>query len=345
MSDSIQWLTINPVDTLFFRGAEPMIAGESHEVNTVFPPMPATIIGAIRGEIMAQQGKSPRQYMKDAEKTAEECPLFGLPDKPGFELAGPIFSVVVDNDETLLLPVPSHWFAEYDSGENSSLNIHCALPLSDEIAGFGITGSATTPLWCIKPESAQLKSLSGCWMTVNCLQQAGKQRFKVDWRINLNDLTRGQAVIIPESVLFHREFRVGIALDRNRNVKDGHLYSASHVRLHLAVAIVAGIIAEVNGELAPQGIMQLGGEQRMCSYSFREPPALSVHHDGPFVMNLSPTEAVDNDFVKPIYAAKLLRVGGWDMKRGFHKKMTTYYPSGSVFQPLTRKIPAGYIAC
>jgi CRISPR-associated protein Cmr3 len=38
-SEIRQWIEIDPLDTLFFRGSEPMVAGESHEVGSLFPPI------------------------------------------------------------------------------------------------------------------------------------------------------------------------------------------------------------------------------------------------------------------------------------------------------------------
>lgn len=87
------WLAIDPVDTLFFRGAESMEAGENHEVDTMFPPMPATITGAIRTAVLRQNGIAPADYLKNPATWQRQYPLLGIPNQPGFSLIGPLFLV------------------------------------------------------------------------------------------------------------------------------------------------------------------------------------------------------------------------------------------------------------
>ena len=64
----IDWIEIDPLDTLFFGGTESMVAGENHEADTMFPPMPATLTGAVRSAILGQKGILPAEYLDEPEK-------------------------------------------------------------------------------------------------------------------------------------------------------------------------------------------------------------------------------------------------------------------------------------
>ena len=44
----MNWYDFTPQDTLFFRGAEPAVMGESHAASMIFPPPAHTIAGAMR---------------------------------------------------------------------------------------------------------------------------------------------------------------------------------------------------------------------------------------------------------------------------------------------------------
>ena len=69
----MDWYKFNPVDTLFFRGAEPMIMGENHTVSHVFPPPAHTLSGALRTAVLIQNGISlnPMEMEKRLRKSLQ----------------------------------------------------------------------------------------------------------------------------------------------------------------------------------------------------------------------------------------------------------------------------------
>jgi CRISPR-associated protein Cmr3 len=108
-----------------------------------------------------------------------------------------------------------------------------------------------------------------------------------------------------------------------------------------------GIDAPSLADLADQEILQLGGEQRICSYRKIDEQLLPENRNGDLIMALSPMPdaALLEEFFENAWAGgKLLRAGGWDMQKNFHKDMVTYYPAGTVFQvPENVVLPSGFI--
>lgn len=325
------WLAIDPVDTLFFRGAESMEAGENHEVDTMFPPMPATITGAIRTAILRQKGIAPAEYLKNPENWQRQHPLLGTPDQPGFTLLGPLFLA----GENLLLPTPAHWFA--DLPESSKMEWGKEYPLQvaatlDENP-LGLAGSVTQPFWVRQPVGSDMKALNGWWTTLATFSALEHGHKEITFINNHSHLQSGKAAILPASSLFDREERVGIALTPQRTAKEGHLYSAVHVRLREGISLVAGINSEHPWPLDGEGILQLGGEQRVCHYHRLTELALPKKVEGKHLLALGPVElsALSPELaLAPRASGKLLRIGGWDMEKGFHKPMSAWLPAGTV---------------
>lgn len=157
------WLEIDPIDTLFFRGAEAMEAGEHHEVDTMFPPMPSTITGAIRAAILRQRGITPAAYLASPEAWQARYPLLGLPRQPGFQLIGPLF---LAGQDRLLLPVPAHWYGDLPDSEmiwNTKYQVQAASLLSDN--RLGLRGSVAAPFWLRRPRGRDMQVLAGYWAT------------------------------------------------------------------------------------------------------------------------------------------------------------------------------------
>ena len=336
MAEKITWLGLDPVDTLTFRGAESMVAGESHEVSTLFPPLPSTLIGAVRTALLRQKKIDPYDYLAEPKKYAELYPLLGIPEKPGFKLVGPVFRL----QDEVFLPAPAHWFREKNDKlkEISTVRVQAAQPLSAACHDFGLCGSVENPFWVHDPVAAALEPLHGYWVSAAGFAVAAKsaKTFNLDLLSEPEAMVAGAAAIIHCRHLYDPEARFGIALQEGtRRVKEGHLFSSQHIRLKSGVQLVVGIVAPSVDDLAAQGILQLGGEQRVCGYNKIDHLTMPENRMGNLIMTLSPVPvtALPKDFFARSWAGgKLLRVGGWDMQKGFHKDMVTCYPAGTVFQ-------------
>ncbi len=348
MPEKITWLALDPVDTLTFRGAEAMVAGESHEAISLFPPLPSTFVGAVRTALLRQKKINPHDYLADPEKYAELYPLLGVPEKPGFKLLGPIFRLQGE----VFLPAPGHWFREKNDKleEALSLRLQAAQPLSDTCRGFGLLGSVENPFWVQNPMATDLEPLHGYWVSAAgfVLAEKSSGRFSLDLLTAPETMVAGKAALIHCRNLYDSEERFGIALEKcTRRVKEGHLFASQHIRLKPGVQLLIGVVAPTANDFADQGILQLGGEQRVCGYCKVNHLTLPENKNSNLVMTLSPipvTALAEEFFERSWAGGKLLRVGGWDMQKGFHKDMVTYYPAGTVFQGSKNLVlPTGFI--
>jgi len=341
------WLAIEPVDTLFFRGADSMFAGENHEVETVFPPMPSTIVGAIRTAIMVQNDIEIATYRSNEEETAARLPMLGRIKKPGFLLFGPFFLAEATNGLMPLLPAPAHWYGAFDPKkikDEDDITVQRAAPLDLAGTKIGLCSSVSMPFWIKNPVSQDMNSLAGYWTNIKGLQQKGEQ-----FQLTYCEPQPGgifpssdYPLIVPGNTIFAREQRVGIALKEpekgkraSRTVRDGHLYSTSHIRLRDGVALLVGIESEHPFCLQKRGILQLGGEQRVCHYRVLEDFTMKIDTTGNAMMALHPVLVKEIPPEVPRCGGKILRMAGWDMAklsgRGFHKETASYFPAGTIF--------------
>ncbi len=324
------WLEIDPVDTLFFRGSESMEAGENHAVNTMFPPMPSTIIGAIRTAILKQRNISPVDYLDQPDVWLDKYPFLGKPEKPGFDIIGPI--LVVDN--ILLFPAPASWYGDFQDTplkNNTKYTIQAATPLTEP--PLGLSGSVSAPFWISNPKGCDMQPLSGMWVTGASFAAMRDGEALLNYQEKASQLSPDAPAILPSSALFGLEQRVGIALTRQRAAKEGHLYSTVHIRMQSGIKLATGITSDHKSCFDSQGILQLGGEQRICRYRTLPNLAVPQKANSRLLYAVSPLclSTMPEDLQNcPRTSNKLVRVGGWDMQKKFHKPMEAYLPTGTI---------------
>lgn len=362
-----EWLVLDPLDTLFFKGSEPMQAGENHEVRTVFPPMPSTIMGAITTAILRQRHLNPREFTRDGGPSSEisqNYPLLGSPGKPGFAILGPLFRLT-NSAGTMdwLLPAPAHWYSELPDSKQEQMqeiSLKRADLLSDAAVSLGVCGSVATPVWLRQPAPQGLESLAGCWLNPAALQAMREDQDKVFFFPHLDrpwdeplrkKIQPHKPTILPSKALSGYESRTGIALTPlARRVRQGHLYAATQVRLHAGVALLVGLSAKLCPDyLNPTGVLQLGGEQRVAGYQVLPASQFQVDPgNSPWIMSLSPlpyNRLRENGWeAHPRASGPLIRLAGWDMQKNFHKAITAYLPAGTVIRTgVDEAAPFGFI--
>ena len=82
------------------------------------------------------------------------------------------------------------------------------------------------------------------------------------------------------------------------------------------------------------GVLQLGGEKRMCSYKLLTEDILkdfNLNSADAFV-SLIPMEATEELLKVLISSQKLIVSSGWDLKTKFHKLSKNWIPAGAVFR-------------
>lgn len=331
-----QWLAISPLDTLFFRGGEPMEAGETHEAGRpVFPPMPETIIGALRTGILAQRGIAParvRHLEEDQDLDQEHLPFWGTPRRPGFRIAGPLLRAHgVD-----LFPAPANWFYDGTPEKEISHTRICVYE-AQPVATPPVKLPQNPVLWVANPPE-DLEPLSGqFWLTRRALENEG--RFELELVCETEKLAAEKAQAIPVKLLITTEERIGLARDNAcRTAVKGHLYAARHLRLAQGVSLLVGLDKPLcPSHLDARGTFQLGGEGRLVRYGLlpeEKAPRLPGPRAGRLlaISPLAYSRAEAAGLLKGPYASgKLFRVAGWDMKKAFHKPTKSYFPVGAVF--------------
>jgi CRISPR-associated protein Cmr3 len=345
-----QWIEIDPLDTLFFRGSDPMVAGESHEVRTVFPPMPSTIMGALRTAILAQRGVDLNAFLRHGG--GSDLPHLGSAGKPGFAVVGPLIEATLgDGKGETFFPTPAHWFGEKDESKDT-IGVCVAKHGLSEASDLGLTGGGPAPLLVEAPRTTSMKSLHGYWANAVTFDRVAKGKRLLPIIDTLGEACAGASALLRPDTLFGQEQRTGLALDIGaRRAVKGHLYTATHVRLADGVRLLIGLSDDlVPTHIDAEGVMQLGGEQRLVRYRLRQKKVTLPASTTGWAMALAPAtfaslrQAGLGD--TPRASGALLRMAGWDMKINFHKPSMAYLPMGSVIkiEDASTAIPFGFIA-
>jgi len=314
----MDWYKFTPVDTLFFRGAQPMNIGENHTASHVFPPPAHTLSGALRTAVLIQNGISFESYGK-GEAPAEIIAAIGYAGQPApFSLIGPLFMLGGD----IHVPAPYSWFMEKDSDkkkENGKVKIVKGRSLKSRL----LKSEASELIWA-RGDKNEMVSLGGGW-------------------IKKQDLHSAETMIEVKTSgdFFENEPRTGIALEKNRKVREGHLYSFNHARLKKDVCLFFGTDNKL--PLEDKGIFKIGAEQRFGWYEkLNDNDADMRFSDNEnLYLSLSNMEGTQEANDSVVATGKILYFGGWDLKTGFHKLMEGFFPAGTVFN---KKINSNCIA-
>jgi len=298
----MNWYSFEPADTLFFRGAQPMNIGENHTAAAEFPPPAQTIAGALRTAVLRQNNVSIGDYYL-TPVNERIMSLIGSADRAaGFLVIGPLFRL----GDAVFTPAPYSWFTDKRDTPKGNVRVYRSRPINN-----GLVVNSTGSLYWVKGEEGELETLGGRWILLSDLHS---QKKEVHVK-HLHDF-------------FVDEPRTGIALEKNRRVRQHHIYSFTHARLRTGVSIVFGVDKDL--PLAEEGILKLGAEQRFGIY--RKISAIQTKHSNTgLYLSLSLVEGTKEANNAVVATGKVKYLGGWDMKKGFHKPMKGYFPPGSVF--------------
>lgn len=306
-----KWYRYIPADTIFCKGAEPMEKGVDHAASSIFPPTVETIGGAVRAAYLREMGIPENEYRKG--KTSADDAIGDPGGKAPFQVLGPFF----EKAEQFFVPAPYSWFTDKSEFDTGQMQVYRGGSLETSLV------ECDTPvlLWA-KGLKNELQSLGGKW-------------------IKLEDLQSDEDFLWVQSAddFFDFEQRTGIGIDFSkkengksqgyRTVREGHLYSFTHARLKPDVRLIFGLSPK--SPLQERGCLMLGGEKCFGVY---EQIDYSLPSSAPGQFHLSLSMLPCTAEAKSCLAAtgKIVHFGGWDMVRGFHKPLQSYYPAGSVFQ-------------
>jgi len=324
------WYSFKPVDTLFFRGASQANMGEDHSSISIFPPPVNTIVGALRTTVLVQNGIDFEKYGKNNDKIDKN--IYKTIGKAGedtpFSLVGPFFRY----ENTIFIPAPFSWYFDKSFSDDLEQKIFKTKEIKNSLLG------KDKKYW-VKGEKGEVSSIGGKWIALDALNSKNIFYIKDETKFKVKDnrfFYKDKEIDIKNSIVetsffFKSEIRTGIALEENRKVREGHLYSFTHNRLKEEVDIVWRVEGE-NLPLKSRGILKLGAEQRFGYYKKIEVSGFnknSENNDKYLSLSLIKGSKEINNHI--ISTGKIKYIGGWDMKKRFHKEMVGYYPAGTVF--------------
>lgn len=309
---------LTPVDTLFFRGSEPLEAGQL-AVSGLFPPPVSVITGALRSEVLKQKNIPFSKYHSSDFSNQDIINLIG---KASSESPFSVPAILLSYNNITYAPSPYSWFIDTDkvlkkgqdyAGEKI---VKIFLDSKQEVEKLKITSSVPSlPL----VNACSPVSLGGSWINTTLLGQKELVLAKDD-------------ILLPHE-LYGSESRTGISLlDDNgrssRKVKQGALFNAGHIRLREGVSLIIALDKECGIENS--GIMPLGGKQRLCMYERIKDVSLP-QTESSLYLALAPLRAEPKTINSCVCSGKLQTIGGWDLAKGFHKDTLSLFPAGAVF--------------
>ena len=310
------WYEITPADTLFFRGTEPLEAGQP-ATQPLFPPPVSVLEGAIRTAVLVQNKVSFKDYKNNLcpDQVVEQIGRCG--QNPPFEVTAVAFAVHSEP----YVAAPASWYVDFARNGQKPLT------------GKDFEGLSVARLEAGTREENSLNICSSAGERLPLLPMTDPFSLSQFW-ISCKRLLKSAAKplqekdILAPGELYDLEARTGIAMDSRRKVLQGQLYSACHIRLRHGISLLISI--DKNPGLESSGMLQLGGERRVCAYHSTEGPTLP-EGQGRFFMNPAPLILTEEILSQICCAAMPVTTAGWDLSKGFHKPTTTWLPAGSVF--------------
>ncbi|NPV08295.1 MAG: type III-B CRISPR module-associated protein Cmr3 [Anaerolineae bacterium] len=314
-------LFLEPTDIWLFRDGKPFNAGSDHRAQSLFPPHPTVIQGAIRSHELVLK-------RIDLQDPAAIAAAVGTSEDYGpLRLRGPIVARRDGDRVERYYPVPADVQVQKDG--NATQPVDPAPPPDDVVTSIG----DELPLLLFPREEAE-KEGWGRWLAEKDLMSV---------------LRGGSAVALEDGCLFQRESRLGIERDQGTGgTVPERLYQAEFVRPRKDV----GLWVEVQGyrDWPAAGHMRIGGEGRAAQFwqvSAPQWPGLDLSRPLPQRFRLY--------FATPSYFSRGWRpkdwatffdgpvtleavalkgyqtIGGFDWVAGRQKASRRFVPAGSVY--------------
>lgn len=323
-------LFIEPQDVWLFRDGRPFDAGSAHRAESMFPPSPIVLQGAIRSHHLVLKNVDLTKLDRIRDVVGEPLAY----DKPlnlnGLKLSAPFLARrKKDGSIERLYPLPADTYQLKSRGFKAA----SPLPRTSEL----VCGTSSLLL---RPGS-----------------DAGKPDESLRW-LTEDDLKKyfaGEAFDgVHADELYEKENRFGIGRNEQWVVKQGMLYEAEFVRLREGV----GLLVEMDGYDDPgwqSGLMQLGGESRAAHYETvasvpmpPQPTTLPTYFKIYFLIpayfgnGVEPKAKSWNDFFGGEVELGTAAVRGYETFGGFdwakdsnsheaHRPSRRYVPAGSVY--------------
>ena len=340
-------LFLQPNDTFFFRDGRPFTKGEQSEGYSIFPPLPSTVLGALRTAYIAEFGDLSLFYSGKMKN------VIGTPGSlcNAIRLRGIFFTSSRDNRLEMFFPGPLDLIYKKSDESAGNIPLHLLAPISKNFASNGVIDD---PLAWSPRESIDSN-------TEGFLRLGAIRRYLQGNDANL--------LLTDRATLVEREPKTGIARSEDTLSSEEHmLYRIDMSRFKNSDGNYGFVVDyECPKNLPPKGLLKLGGEGK--SFVYRnidfDADSLSFHlqsvkaaiqSTGRFKLYFAtPTifkqgwlpswldsDTLSGDYpmqstspisLKLITAAvgKPIPVGGWNMAKGEAKSTYHAVPAGSVY--------------
>ena len=321
-------IELRPVDTWFFRDATPFTAEvvPQEGVQSIFPPHPPTVAGALRAAIAACNGW---QGVGRWPEHLNEVLGDGPDDLGTLSFVGPL---VLQNSEPLF-PCPRHVLGAADA---SGRWVPRALLRPGPPVQCDLGDAVRLPQIVRRDgDMPKLKPPRDIWITTPGLTRV------------LGGALPCGTEIVRAGDLWTGEERIGLERNRDtRTAEQGMLYSTRHVRLHKGISLGLQVEGVPGHWRFPRGVLRLGGESRLAE-CLEWTGAVSVRQNGRrvrgvfAVVALTPLDlewsrgtfdglALAGAQVVSVCAGRPLRIGGWDSLAGRPLPLRSVLAPGSV---------------
>ncbi|HEV2659879.1 MAG TPA: type III-B CRISPR module-associated Cmr3 family protein [Ktedonobacteraceae bacterium] len=226
---------IQPTEALLFRTGHPFNAGENTYAETLFPPTPETLQGAVRATIAAHW--DPEKSLAEAFQQEELVELIGNREHYGrFCITGCTLGrrrveAGAGTPVERLFPMPAHLWHE-EEGERRQLRLKPA-------PAAHVTTNLPDDMYLLYPEhptANKLEAMQG-WLTETGLQTT----LHTQEEITAED-------IVQSNELYVNEMRIGIGIDgATKTTAEGMLFQTHMVRMNAdaGAPFVYGFVVDI----------------------------------------------------------------------------------------------------
>lgn len=325
---------LSPVDVWLFRDGRPFDARSHHRAESLFPPHPSVVQGAVRSYELVRRG------VDLSDKNAVFAAVGDANHPQSLRMRGPWIAQLDGHAIKRYFPLPADAWLE-DNGR--------ARPASEpQQMAKGIRSNAPTPM-LIGLNDPSHKAEGGLWLEESELAAYFEYRH-----------TGNSVRTICARDLFAQEPRPGVGINSaQKTAQDGALFEVEFIRPKEGV----GLFIEIEGYSGwPQaGVLRLGGEGRAARFlQVQQPDPLAtlnatvnveqtrqtilpsrfkVYFATPACFNggWQPTDVTWVSFfdgpvkLESAAIARYESLGGFDAAQNEHKPARRFVPAGSVY--------------
>ena len=334
-------------DTFFFRDGRPFTKGDQPEGYSIFPPLPSTILGALRTAYIAEHGDLSSFYDGKMAKT------IGTPDSLGSIHLKGVF--LADRKSGTYCPIPYDLVTKKSVKVNKEKNKLYKLERSPKKSNFISNSPLNHHLRWDKDDEDVESETSGR------LRHLYLRQYLLDIQKTFR--------LSPIENFVCDEPKIGIERDyKTLTSKDNMLYRIKMSRFQSLFTDMSelGFVVDYkcDEKLPAKGLLKLGGEGKSFTYerSCHNPDPLATEEDmaalketirssGAFKLYFATPAIFDQGWLpkwidKHTYKAqyqslsfelitaavgKPIAIGGWDMKKNMPKPTRQAIPAGSVY--------------